>query len=155
MKFRAITLTKTERTALKNGYNTGKTASYRRRCHGILLKSQGHTSKAVGEILGVSHISVNNWLNRYEREGIDGLLTKAGRGRKAILNQEQDAALVKSVVQQERQRLKQAKENLEKQLGKQFCVKTLKRFLKNLAVVGNVSEKPLNTSPIQNSTQYE
>ena len=152
---RKIILTETQRKALEEGRKIGKAASYRQRCHGILLKSQARTSKEVGEILNVSLITVNNWLNRYESEGIEGLTTKPGRGRKAILDMEQDAALVKSVVQQERQRLKQAKDSLEKQLDKCFSTKTLKRFLKNLAVAENESEKNLKSNQTRNSIQSE
>lgn len=155
MGFRKITLTKAQRQELEEGYQTGQTASYRQRCHGILLKSQDRTSKQIGIILGVSHITVTNWLNRYEKEGIQGLQTKSGRGRQAILDIGKDGELVKSVVQQERQRLKQAKEILEKRLDKRFSTKTLKRFLKSLAVAGNASEKSPKSSLTQNSTQSE
>ena len=83
-------------------------------------------------------VTVNNWLTRYEEQGVEGLKTKPGRGRKAILNQQNDEAKVRAVVQQERQRLKLAKETLEEELGKQFSLKTLKRFLKSVAHGGNV-----------------
>jgi Penicillin amidase len=38
---------------------------------------------------------VNNWVSRYEAEGINGLQTKPGRGRKAILDAHKDAAKIK------------------------------------------------------------
>ena len=50
-----------------------------------------------------------------------------------------DEKKVKALVKKERQRLKHAKEDLEKELGKEFSLKTLKRFLKNLSADGNAS----------------
>jgi len=60
-----------------------------------------------------------------------GLGTKAGRGRKPILC-EGDGAKISETVRQERQRLGQAKEILQKELDKNFSLKTLKRFLKSI-----------------------
>jgi len=137
MNIRRITLSGEERSVLIKGYQQGRSAAFRKRCHAILLKSDGRTSKEVGSILGMHQVSVNNWLTRYEQKGIAGLKTKPGRGRKAILDQDRDQAKVRAMVQQERQRLKLAKEALEEALGKQFSLKTLKRFLKNVAADGN------------------
>ena len=136
MHLRTINLNSAQRKALKAGHKQGKSATFRQRCQIILLKSQGRTAKEVSQIVGLSHISVNHWLNRYETEGIDGLHTKPGRGRQPILDLEKDAEVVKATVREERQRLHQAKYTLEKQLDKHFSTRTLKRFLKNLAAPG-------------------
>lgn len=137
MNIRSITLSDEARSILIKGYQQGSSTAFRKRCHAVLLKSEGRTSQDVGSILGMHQVSVNNWLTRYEQQGISGLKTKPGRGRKAILDQDRDQAKVKAMVQQERQRLKLAKEALEEELGKQFSLKTLKRFLKSVAHGGN------------------
>ena len=51
--------------------------------------------------------SVNTQLDRYESEGIVGLQTRKGRGRKPILNVETDSVVVKAAIKVERQRLTQ------------------------------------------------
>ncbi len=140
-KIRIIALSEQERTTLLQGYREGKTAVFRQRCHMILLKSEGRTSKDVAAILGSNLLSVNNWLTRYEQQGISGLATLPGRGRKAILDAQTDEQKVREVVQQERQRLKRAKVILEEQLQKTFSEKTLKRFLKELTVAGSASDE--------------
>lgn len=56
------------------------------RCRAILLKSKGLTSKKVGEQTEMTHISVNSWVKRFETEGISGLETRPGRGRKPIMD---------------------------------------------------------------------
>jgi transposase len=131
-KIRTIELTVEQGKGLQEGYQLGETHAFRRRCQLILLKSEGRTSKEVSQIIKMNEISINNWLDRYQSEGIKGLMTKPGRGRKKVLDQIQDAAKVRQAVQKERQRLAQAKIILEKELNKQFSLKTLKRFLKNL-----------------------
>ena len=54
------------------------------------MKSDGHPSKDVGKIVGMSNISVNSWLNRYKLEGISGLDVKSGRGCKLKIEREKD-----------------------------------------------------------------
>lgn len=148
-KIRKIALSEPERTVLLAGYRQGKSSAFRQRCHMILLKSEGRTSKDVAAILGSNLVSVNNWLTRYQQEGIAGLSTRPGRGRKAILDPVSDEEQVRQVVKQERQRLKRAKVILEEELHKQFSEKTLKRFLKELAQAGNVSQEHPKADPMQ------
>lgn len=136
-KIRTIELTIEQQKALQEGYQLGKTHAFRQRCQLVLLKSEGRTSKEVSRIIKINEISVNNWLDRYQSEGIKGLMTKPGRGRKQVLDQAQDEATVRQAVQKERQRLAQAKVILEKELNKQFSLKTLKRFLKSLTADTN------------------
>jgi hypothetical protein len=64
---------------------------------------------------------------------------REGRGRPAIL-QTEDTSLIKQAVQKHRQRISQAKVELENSLGKEFSQKTLERFLKNLTADINESE---------------
>jgi transposase len=103
----------------------------------VLLKSEGRSSAEVGQIVKMNPVTVNKWLNRYEVAGIVGLKTKPGRGRKPLLEPERDLEQVRQAVVQERQRLSQAKLLLEQQLGKDFSLKTLKRFLKKLSAATN------------------
>lgn len=129
-KIRTLDLSPHQRDQLQDAYQNGKSHAFRKRCHLVLLKTEQRTSKEVGQILHMHQVTVNNWLNRYEQEGIDGLKTKPGRGRKPILDADKDLLAVREALRQERQRLKQAKDLVENQLGKSFSTKTLKRFLK-------------------------
>ena len=139
-KRRTIELSLTDRLALEYAFRTGTSPAFRQRCQLVLLKSQGRTSKEVAAIVKQHYVSVNTWLNRYQQGGLLALQTKPGRGRKALLHKETDADLVRRTVQQERQRLSQAKSQLEQQLGRPMSLKTLQRFLKNLTVATDVSD---------------
>ena len=138
-KIRQIELSKEERHVLNKGYSKGSRHAFRKRSHVVLLKAEGRPSKDIGRIVQMHEVSVNHWLNRYEAEGIAGLVTKEGRGRKPLLDEQQDATIVRDVITEERQRLKQAKELLEQKLNKKFSGKTLKRFLKSLTAATNES----------------
>jgi transposase len=126
-------LTSVQRKELETGLQKGKSHSFRMRCHSILLKSEGRTSKEVGSITGMSHVSVNSWLRRYKSEGILGLSTKPGRGRKPILNPAEDKAAILEAIKANRQRMRTAKAEWEEKSGKSVSDSTFKAFLKSLA----------------------
>lgn len=138
-KVKQLNLTLDEQTALEQGYKSTGSFVFSQRCQMILLKNQGRSSKEIAGILITNELSVNQWVQRYEQQGIKGLQTKKGQGRKPILDVLADQAVVKAVVKKERQRLKLAKAELEAALGKAFSVRTLKRFLKNLTADGSAS----------------
>ncbi len=135
-----IELTPAQRVELEKGYRNGASHAFRMRCQIILLKSETRSSLEVGGIVGCCEMTVNNWLTRYQQEGIAGLQTKPGRGRKAILNAETDLEQVREAVRGNRQRIRLAKSDLEEELGKSFSDRTLVRFLKNTLHAINGSE---------------
>ncbi len=118
--------------ALEEGFKTGKTHAFRARCQLVLLKSENRKSKEVAAILKMCEMSVNNWLVRYADEGIEGLKTKKGRGRKPIINKTTDEVSVLESIKANRQRLQTAKVEWESQSGKSVSSDTLRRFLKAL-----------------------
>jgi transposase len=134
-----IELDNNQRQELENGYRNGNSHSFRTNCHLVLLKSEGRKSKDIASFLGITEQKVNRWLWRYKQTGLPGLEIRAGRGRPPIL-QTKDTTAVKQAVQKHRQRISQAKVELERSLGKEFSQKTLERFLKNLTADINESE---------------
>jgi transposase len=122
-----------QRRELETGLKQGKSHCLRMRCQSILLKSEGRTSKEVGLITGMSNVSVNTWLKRYNSEGIAGLQTKSGRGRKQIIVESEDKEAILSAIKASRQRMRTAKAAWEQQSGKSVCDSTFKSFLKSLA----------------------
>jgi transposase len=96
------------------------------------LKSEGRTSKDVGKITGMCNVSVDTWVKRYKVEGLQGLITKFGRGRKSVI-EEHDKEAILSAIKANRQRMQTAKAEWERQSGKKVCNNTFQRFLKSLA----------------------
>lgn len=126
-------LTGMQRHELERGFREGTTHCFRQRCQSILLKSEGRTSKEVGSITGLCAVSINSWVRRYQSEGISGLSTRPGRGRKAILSLEEDKTSILTAIKSNRQRMRTAKAEWESQSGKQVSDSTFKNFLKALA----------------------
>ena len=138
-KIKVVELSAAQREELENGYRNGQTHSFRQRCQMILLKSDGRTSVEVVGILGSCEMTINNWLKRYEAEGIEGLRTRPGRGRKAIL-QAEDLEQVKRAVKESRQKISVARAELKESLGKEFSHSSLKRYLKKTIAATNALE---------------
>ena len=132
-----LSLTEDERMALEKGFRHGTSHAFRTRCQMILLKAERLPSAQVAERVGCCMMAVNGWVKRYRAEGIGGLKTKDGRGRRAILDDQADLEQVRAAVQSHRQKISLAKSELEAGLGKKFSAKTLKRFLKNIAAATN------------------
>ena len=68
------------------------------RAHIVLLRSEGIRQREVATRLGVSAPSVTKWSQRFDREGLDGLKDKPGRGAKASI----PLATVRRVVEEAR-----------------------------------------------------
>lgn len=102
-------LSESAKLALEQGARTGKTPCFRTRCEVILLKALGLTSEEVGKFTAMTYVSVNAWTKRYKEEGIDGLKTKPGRGRKSLLAVKTDKESVLQTIKATRQRTQTAK----------------------------------------------
>jgi len=133
-KTRIIELTDEQRAALEQGYRKGKNHAVRLRCQMVLLKSEKRPSVEIAQILGCCEVVINNWLKRFEQEGITGLQTRAGRGRKPKLSTQNPVHLqkVKAEIANHPQSVKTVVAKLEQDLDLQMHPDTLKRFLKRL-----------------------
>jgi transposase len=145
-KTRTIDLTDEQRTAVENGYRKGKNHAFRFRCQMVLLKSENRSSVEIAGILGCCEVVINNWLTRFEQEGIQGLQTRAGRGRKPKLSTQNPVHLrtVKAEIALHPQSVKTVVANLEQGLDLQMHPDTLKRFLKRLVTASVGSEGASN-----------
>lgn len=151
-KIKTVELSKAQRAALEKGYRVGESHAFRLRCQMILLKSEQRTAIEIADLLGCCEVVINNWLKRFELEGIEGLRTKPGRGRKPILDTEKDLQPVKAAVKRSRQRISLAKAELETALDKRFSQKTLERYIKNMVLAINESESVPQRSRARKST---
>lgn len=131
-RIKVIQLTDQQRLQLEDGFRRGKSHAYRMRCRAVLLKSAGLTSKQVGLQTEMTNVSVNSWIKRFEAEGIKGLETRPGRGRKAIMDSS-DEETVRKAIENDRQSLKKAKEAWQQASGKEASESTFRAFLSALA----------------------
>jgi len=131
-RIKTFNLSLQERKALEIGFRLGSSHCFRTRCQVVLLKSTGLSSKKIGFLTEMAYISENHWLKRYEQEGLLGLYTKPGRGRKPIINHSDEEAVL-SAIKNDRQNLQAAKAEWEASSGKSASRETFRRFLKSLA----------------------
>ena len=130
------------RTALERAHKTSPNHALRLRCQVVLLTAAGRTSQDVGQVVGLCQVSVNSWVKRYGQEGIEGLKTKPGRGRKPLLRVAQDEAAIRAAVQANRQRIALAKAEWETQRASGSPAvgrDTFRAFLKALVAATSAS----------------
>jgi transposase len=132
MRIKILTLTESERLRLTIGFRQGESHVFRMRCRAILLKSEGLSSACVGEQTEMTAPSVNGWVKRFESEGIKGLYTRPGQGRKPIMDCSDEDA-VRKAIESDRQSVRAAKEAWQQSSGKEASELTFRRFLSALA----------------------
>jgi len=132
MKLKILTLSESERKELIRGFRFGESHCLRMRCRAVLLKSEGLSSVQVGEQTEMTAQSVNGWVKRFESEGFKGLHTRAGQGRKPIMDCSDEEA-VRKAIESDRQSVRLAKEAWQNSSGKEASDLTFRRFLSALA----------------------
>ena len=99
------------------------------RAHAILLSARHYSIDQIADIYEVDRDTVSLWLRAWEEDGNSGLGDQPGRGRKPLLNEQEQAAAVKIVARDPRSP-KRHWAALEKKTGKKISVDTLKKILK-------------------------
>jgi len=77
-------LTETDKEALTRLHCDGPTHRQRQRAKAVLLSAKGYTLDQIADVLDTSRFAVSGWLNRWQKQGLDGLADapKSGRRRK-------------------------------------------------------------------------
>jgi transposase len=131
-KIKKLELTEAQRGQFENGFREGTSHCLRMRCRAVLLKADGLSSAKTGEQTDMSLVSVNAWVKRFLSEGITGLQTRPGRGRKPIMDCSDEEA-VRAAIEQDRQSVSKARAAWQEATGKEASDLTFKRFLSALA----------------------
>ncbi len=131
MKIKRVTLTVSELQELTSGFRQGESHCLRMRCRALLLKSEGMSFVRVGEQTEMTAQSVNGWVKRFELEGIKGLHTRSGQGRKPIMDCSDEEAVCRAI-ESDRQSVCAAKEAWQNVSGKEASELTFRRFLSAL-----------------------
>ena len=131
-KKRFIKLTNQERVWLEKGHKTGKKATFRQRCHYILLSGQGKRIEDIADIYQVARQTIAGWFDRFQTLGISGLHTAKGKGRPAIVRIDNEAEMtrIEKLVEENPQNLKPVLSAIQKEFGKTMSKRTLQRILK-------------------------
>jgi transposase len=74
---------------LQRLYRRERLAQRARRLRIIVLAAEQHTAEDIGRQVDLSPRQVQSWVRRYNREGLDGLADRRGRGPKPLLSAEE------------------------------------------------------------------
>ena len=137
-------LSSEEKSQLETGLHTSSSPDFRKRCHAILLSHKGFDVSQIAEILSCTPQSLYNWFGKWEKEGLEGLIRKAGQGRpkKLLLSDPTHVETVKKAVKNNPQSSAQIIEEIKEKLGlEDVSIRSLQRFLKKLVSSGNAFEE--------------
>ncbi len=99
---RVHALSTAELDALETLYRQTSQADVRSRCQMILLSNEGRSPPHIAEQVRFSRRTVTRFIQRYEAEGIQGLMSKPRPGRPPKVNAAYQAQLLELVEQQPR-----------------------------------------------------
>ena len=137
-KIKAIQLSPEQLRLLEKGYKHGRAHFLRQRCLAVLLKAQGMSSPKIAGKVDLCQQSINQWVDRFMAEGIEGLENRPGQGAKPIISKEFDEETIRQAIEADRQSVKAAKAAWEASSGKTSSEETFRRFLSALVQDINV-----------------
>jgi len=110
--------------------NHGQSKQERQRAHAILLSTDGMIKDEIAKVFEVSQRSVFGWFKAYKESGLSSLKCQAGRGRKLLLNTDEDKEIVKKNIELFPHQPKKAFALTLEETGIQMSYDTFKYFLK-------------------------
>ncbi len=118
----------------------------RNRAKCIMLLDRGFSIPQLMKIFGVSRKTIYNWISRWEESSFSGLYNLQGRGRKPLLNQEQQE-IVKQWVKEEPKNLKKVKSKIDREWSIEVHKETIKRIIKKFEMRWKRMKRGLNKEP--------
>ncbi len=138
-------LTEVEQTTLTEAYHHHPTFRVRQRAHALLLNHRGYSMARIRELFEVQHETVSRWVQRWEAEGLVGLLDQERSGRPPILDEKAVQILIDAVNENPHQ-LKHAHDHLQEKTGQVVSRDTVKRVLKKSLMSTSVAASLASTN---------
>ena len=137
-KKRFISLVPTEIITLKEGWKNGKGYQFRDRCQCLILSHQGYDTKQLSKLFEVSLLTIYHWFNRWELNGVAGIMNRPGQGRKVklSLDNEQHVKALEKITEDNYQDVDKIRIELENQFNLSLSNDTVKRYLKKITFDG-------------------
>ncbi len=130
---RFITLSPSSQAELRALYAGSTNAVERQRSQCLLLSARGHSIGQLTAIFQVNRLTIYQWFNRWQADGLPSLRHRPGQGRKAKLAAVAPEAL-NELVAAHPQNLKAVLAQLETQHAIQCSKEALRRHIKNTGV---------------------
>jgi len=130
---RFIALSSSSEAELRARYVGSTNVVERQRCQCLLLSSRGHSIGQLTDIFQVNRLTIYQWFNRWQTDGLLSLRHRPGQGRKAKLAAVSPQVL-NDLVAAHPQNLKAVLAELETHHAVQCSKGALRRHLKNTGV---------------------
>lgn len=131
---------------LKRISQQSKSPQTRNRAQCIMLSYQRYEIEELMKIFRVSRKTIYDWLTRWEDQKLLGLYNQKGRGRKPLLNPEQEE-VVKKWVKEEPKNLKKVATKVEEEWQVKISKETIKRIIKKFNMVWKRLKRQTGKSP--------
>jgi transposase len=82
---------------LKHALKQTKASNTQIHIRAVLAVAKGKTIRQAAQSLSVAPRTIQNWVNNYNRGGLDGIRDHRTQGRKSKLNEQQKAWLVERI----------------------------------------------------------
>ena len=89
MRKSALRIERSEATEIKKLLNTNEAYIVGVRLYLVYLVALGHSSRKLSELHNISFKQITNWVHRFDKEGVEGLKNRKGRGRRSTISNEQ------------------------------------------------------------------
>jgi|FLOH01.1.fsa_nt_gi transposase len=109
----------------------GKTGEIARRLQAIISAKRHNISK-VASVFGVTRVTMMRWIKDFNKESIDGLVVRKGRGRKRIFNKNDEDKIYKIIKNNPNITAKELKKVIESDLLKTVGIATVYRLMRDL-----------------------
>ena len=127
-KIKKLIITENQKAELELIIKQDTRYRVRNRANAIIYKSKSYEVEEIAKILTVRPQTVYLWIRKFEKEGIESLYEKKGKGRKRILNEEYTEEIKALVINQPSLTIANAR--IREKLNIYMHNVTLSRFLK-------------------------
>lgn len=147
--YRYVSLSQAEDLLVRATYETSTKHHIRERCYSLLLSNQKHKIPAIAIMLNKHCDTIRRWFDQWQKDGLEGLKIKPGRGLKPILNvNNADVVdLIKKKVKEQPLKLNNILSAISEYVGLKVSKNVLKKFLKSLRYSYRRIRKVLKKSP--------
>ena len=109
----------------------GKTGEVSRKLQAI-ISAKHHNISKVSSIFGITRTTLLKWIKDFDKESIDGLIVKKGRGRKRVFNETQENQIRKIIKKNPNITAKKLKKVIEDDMLITTGIATIYRLIRRL-----------------------
>lgn len=132
MQIRQLQLSNEEKQALKKRYQETNNRRWQERIQCVLLKGQGLTLEAIGEVIPYNINTISQWIRTYAESGLEAICVWQYQGSPCHLRSEQQAELKAEVTQKQYTRVQDVVRWVQESFEISYSEDGMRELLHNL-----------------------